>query len=133
MLFFKITCFIWAAIAILSRVAMAIMKEKWSVWEENNVYKEKRPWWVIVVAILGLITIAAIWIVYIQLKIPYGWVLATLITLTAIKILTLLFHYDNFRIFLKTTLADKKKMAQINLAVILLAALLILAGTFLYM
>lgn len=93
--------FVWAAIGILSRVAMAVKKEKWAYWEEGCAYKEKRPVWVVLVAVFGLMMIIAVWLVYILTSVPYGWVLAVLITLTAIKIITLLVNYDKFRTFLK--------------------------------
>lgn len=132
MLFFKIVCFVWAAIGIVSRVAMAVMKEKWAVWEENSAYKAHRPAWVVVVSVFGFCMIAAAWLVYIIAGVPYGWVLAALITLTAIKISSLLFNYSKFREFLKETLASKQKMMRINISVIVLSAGLIALGIFLY-
>ncbi len=132
MLFFKIVCFIWAAIGIVSRIAMAVMKEKWAVWEENSAYKSERPAWVVVVSAFGFCMIAAAWLVYILAGVPYGWVLAVLITLTAIKISSLLFNYNKFREFLKETLASKQKMMRINVSVIVLSAGLIALGIFLY-
>jgi len=132
MLFFKITCFVWAAIGIISRIAMALMKEKWAVWEKNSAYKQKRPAWVAAVAMLGILLIAAVWLVYIFAGVPYGWILAALITLTAFKIITLLLNYDKFREFLKKTLADKTKMLGLNIAVIILSAGLVCMGIFLY-
>lgn len=132
MLFFKIICFVWAAIGIVSRIAMAVMKEKWAVWEENQAYKEKRPGWVAVVAVVGLLLIAAIWAVYIIFGVPYGWVLGVLITLTSVKVVKLLFSYNEFRVFLKNTLADKTKMMRLNIAVIILSVGLVCLGIFLY-
>jgi hypothetical protein len=123
---------VWAAIGILSRVAMAVMKEKWAVWEENSAYKAQRPAWVVVVSVLGYGMIAATWLVYILAGVPYGWVLAVLITLTAVKISSLMFNYGKFRAFLKETLANKQKMMRLNVSVIILSAGLIALGIFLY-
>lgn len=132
MLFFKIVCFIWAAIGIVSRIAMAIMKEKWAIWEENSAYKAERPAWVVVVSAFGFCMIVAAWLVYILVGVPYGWVLATLITLTAAKISTLLFDYSKFREILKKTLASKRRMMRLNVSVIILSVGLIVLGIFLY-
>jgi hypothetical protein len=132
MLFFKIVCFIWAAIGIVSRIAMSVMKEKWAVWEEKSAYKAERPAWVVVVSVFGFCMIAAAWLVYILAGVPYGWVLSALITLTAVKISSLLFNYSKFRAFLKETLASKQKMMRINVSVIILSAGLIALGIFLY-
>lgn len=132
MLFFKIVCFVWAAIGIISRIAMAVLKEKWAVWEENRAYKARRPAWVVVVSVFGFCMIAATWLVYIIVGVPYGWVLAALITLTAVKISSLLFNYSKFREFLKETLASRQKMMRINVSVIILSAGLIALGLFLY-
>jgi len=132
MLFFKITCFVWAAIGIVSRIAMAVMKDNWNQWEENKAYKEKRPFWVVLIAIFGLILIGAVWTVYLVYDVQYGWILASLISLTFLKIATLLFNYEKFRTFLKDTLADKKKMLSLNISVIILSIILIGMGVFLY-
>ena len=132
MYYFKIMCFLWAAIGIGSRIAMGVMKEKWAVWEQNSAYKENRPAWVISVAITGLVLIAVTWYVYLSQGIAYGWVLALLITLTGIKIVALLFQYNKFRGFVKTMLASKQKMLQLNISVIILSAALIAMALFLY-
>lgn len=132
MLFFKIVCFFWAAVGIISRIAMAAMKEKWAVWEQAHAYKEKRPAWVVIVGVIGILLIPAVWAVYIIFSVSYGWILGALMTLTIFKIVTLMFNYSKFREFLKNTLVDKKKMLKLNVAVIILSIGLVCMGLFLY-
>lgn len=132
MLYFKILCFVWAIIGIGSRFFMYTLKENWNSWEQNEAYKEKRPLWVIIVAVLGIALIIITWTVYIVYNVKYGWILSLLMTLTIVKISNLLFRYDKFREFLKNILPDKKRMKQLNISVIILSIVLILMGLFLY-
>jgi len=125
-------CFLWAGIGIVSRVAMAIMGEQWAVWEESQAYKEERPAWVLVVSVVGYLLVALTWMVYLTQSIPYGWVLALMMTSTAVKISILLFNYSAFRVFMKESLRDKKRMMVINASVVVLSAVLIWMGVFLY-
>lgn len=132
MLYFKIMCFLWAAIGIISRIAMAVMKDNWNKWETTKAYKEKKPLWIYIVCIVGLILIALTWYIYIVYSIPYGWILGTLISLTGIKILTLMFNYNKFQEFLHATLYNPKKMLRLNISVIILSLILIAFGIWLY-
>lgn len=132
MLFFKILCFVWAAVGIGSRIAMLAMKDKWNAWEINSAYSEKRPAWVIAVAIIGLTLIGITWAVYLINDIAYGWILSVFVTLTFIKIVALIFNYDKFREFAKNMLGNKGKMMILNIAVIKICVILILLGIFLY-
>lgn len=132
MLFFKIICFFWACVGIISRIAMAVMKDKWAIWEQTHAYREKRPAWVVLVGVVGILLIVAVWAVYIIFSVPYGWILGGLLTLTIFKIVTLMFNYSKFREFLKNTLVDKEKMLRLNVAVIILSVGLVCMGLFLY-
>ncbi len=132
MLFFQILCFFWAGVGIVSRVAMAVMGSRWAQWEESQAYTEKRPPWVLVVSLLGYALVALTWYVYIRQQIPYGWILAVLMTSTTVKVSVLLFNYQAFREFMKESLQDRKRMAVINVAVLILSAVLIWMGLVLY-
>jgi len=131
-LIFKTICFFWAAVAIISRVAMVMMKEKWKEWEINSAYKAKKPLWIYFLGIFGIILIGITWFTYLYYGIQYGWILAGLISLTLVKIFTLLFNYDQFREFVQRALKDKRKMLHLNISVLVLAAGLICMGLFLY-
>lgn len=132
MIYFKVLCFVWAAVGIGSRVAMVWMGSRWARWEQEKAYAAERPAWVVVVAVLGLLVIASTWWVYLAWEVPHGWVLATLLSLTFVKLTKLLFAYDQFRAFLVETLADDAKMMQLNVAVLVLAGGLIAMGIWLY-
>lgn len=132
MLYFKVLCFVWAIIGLGSRFFMYTLKENWNSWEQDKAYKEKRPLWVVLVAILGIVLIIVTWTIYIVYDVKYGWILSLLMTLTIVKISNLLFRYDKFREFLKEILPDKKRMKRLNISVIILSIVLILMGLFLY-
>lgn len=129
---FKGICFFWAGIAIVSRIAMGVMKEKWKDWEVNSAYTQKKPVWIYVIALSGIVLIGLIWFSYFYYSIDYGWILALLISLTLVKILNLLFNYNQFREFVRKALDNKQKMLRLNVSVLFLAAALILMGIFLY-
>ena len=130
--YFSVLCFVWAAIGIISRIAMGKMGRNWAEWEMNKVYKEDKPTFITFIGILGYATVIVTWIMVFITDVQYGWILAVLITLTLFKITKLLFNYEQFRDFLIKTLKDKKKMYQLNTAVIILSVVLISMGIFLY-
>ncbi|MFP4490431.1 MAG: hypothetical protein ACLFNZ_03070 [Spirochaetaceae bacterium] len=129
---FKGICFFWAGIAIVSRIAMALMREKWKVWEITSAYSQKKPVWIYALGVFGVLLIGLTWFAYVYYRIDYGWILAVLISLTLVKILNLLFNYNQFREFVRKALNNKQKMLRINISVLFLAAVLILMGIFLY-
>jgi hypothetical protein len=132
MLYFRVLCFLWAAVGIGSRIAMAMMGKRWAEWEETQAYSETRPGWVVAVALFGYGLVVLTWYVAISQQIPYGWVLALLVTSTTVKVSVLLFNYVAFREFLQTSLRSRSRMAIINGSVLLLSAILVWMGLFLY-
>lgn len=130
--YFSILCFLWALIGIVSRIAMGKMGEKWAEWEINRVYKKEKPKYLTYIGIFGYILVILTWFMVFITNIEYSWILAILITLTLFKITKILFSYEKFRKFLIETLKDKKKMYQLNTAVITLSIILITMGIFLY-
>lgn len=130
--YFSILCFLWALIGIVSRIAMGKMGEKWAEWEINRVYKKEKPKYLTYIGIFGYILVILTWFMVFITNIEYSWILAILITLTLFKITKILFSYEKYREFLIETLKDKKKMYQLNTAVITLSIILITMGIFLY-
>jgi hypothetical protein len=130
--YFSVLCFVWAFIGIVSRIAMGKMGKNWAEWEMNKVYKEDKPLFITLIGIVGYVVVIVTWVMVFITDIQYSWILATLITLTLFKITKLLFNYKQFREFLVKTLKDKKKMYQLNTAVIILSIALISMGIFLY-
>ena len=111
---------------------MAVMGRPWAVWEESQAYKKERPRWVVLVSVLGLALVVVTWVINFTQEIPYGWILALLMTSTTVKVSVLLFNYEAFRVFMKESLQDSKRMMMINASVIVLSAVLIWMGLVLY-
>lgn len=130
--YFQIVCFLWAALGIGSRLAMAIMGKRWKEWELNSAYKDTKPIWIYVVGVLGYLIVGYTWYQVIVSNIKFSWIIALLITSTVFKISTLLFNYQTFRRFAIMMLNDRKKMSLLNVSVLVLSTTLILMGVFLY-
>jgi len=130
--YFKFLAFFWAAIVIISRIAMAVMGSKWKKWEMSGFYSEKKPFYINLIGIFGIGLVIFTWIMVFYVKNSFGWILAILLSLTVIKVSTLMFNYRAFREFASRTLNDKQKMKKLNIVVLILAAALVLMGIFLY-
>ncbi len=130
--YFKVICFLWAALGIGSRIAMGMMGEKWSKWELGKAYASKKPSWIYVVGALGYLLVAYTWYQVVVTDVPHSWAIAALISLTVIKISALIFDYETFRSFAAMMLKDKAKMQMLNVSVLILSAGLIAMGVFLY-
>lgn len=130
--YFQFICFLWAAIGIISRIAMAVMGEKWDDWELKSAYGSKKPAWINIVGIIGYGMVGFTWYKWFTTDIAYSWVIAVLVSLTVVKISTLLFNYQAFRQFLKITLNNKKKMLYLNVSVVIFSLVLVWMGVHLY-
>lgn len=130
--YFKILCFVWAFIGIGSRIIMGMMGESWKEWELDSAYATKRPKTITFIGILGYLLVIFTWYMVITTTVSNSWIIAALVSLTVIKISTILFKYDVFRAFAVKTLNDKKKMMSLNVGVLIYSALLVGMGIFLY-
>ncbi len=130
--YFSILCYIWSAIAIISRIAMFAMKDNWNKWETEKAYSQKKPFWVYIVCIVGIVIIITTWYVNFKYNVSLGWILSILITLTSIKMVNIIFNYNKFRDFIIKTLNNKGKMMKLNVLVLALSIILIFMGIFLY-
>ena len=130
--YFAGLCFFWAAIGIGSRVAMAVMGERWAQWELNSAYTARKPLWLYGVGVVGAALIGLTWVLVLTTDVPHSWIIAVLISLTGIKLYTLLFDYDRFRGFVQTTLADRGRMRALNIGVLVLSGVLVAMGIWLY-
>lgn len=128
--YFQVICFLWAILGIGSRLAMLVMGERWAKWELDSAYTEVKPKWLYPVGGVGYLIVAYTWYQVFALDIKYSWIIAALISLTTIKLTTLLFNYKAFYSFVVRALKDKKKMFQINSAVIILSCVLALMGIY---
>ena len=70
-------------------------------WDENKyigkAYAEKRPGWIVPVAVFGLFLVAFTWYKELTTDIPKSIVITILFSLTAIKATMLLFDYKKFQ------------------------------------
>lgn len=94
--YFKILGTVFGLIAMLKPFYMHILP-----WDENKylkkAYSEKRPKWVIPVAIIGLLLVALTWYMELTTKVPYSIVITIIFSLTAIKALFFIFDYEKFQ------------------------------------
>lgn len=125
-------CYGWAAVGIGSRIAMGAMGSKWKSWELSKAYSNERPKWVVLAAIVGILLIGYTWYRAITGPEELGWIVAVLVSLTSVKIGAFLVRYDQFRTFVSKALSDPKKMAALNVAVIIFSGALIAMGAVLY-
>ena len=79
-------------------------------WDENSFiekfYSEKRPLYIVVIALLGLALIALTWYLHFTLGVANSIYITVLFSLTAIKALVLLIDYEKFQ---KTVAAMLRK------------------------
>ncbi|MHB2156244.1 hypothetical protein ACX8XN_17860 [Calditrichota bacterium GD2] len=130
--YFQILCLFWAALGIGSRVLMAVMGNRWKEWELNSAYREEKPKWLYAVGVLGLALIAYTWYAVFTLQVAYSWIIAALVSVTGIKIYMALFRYSQFREFVVRILNDRRRMRQLNVAVLIFSALCVVMAFFLY-
>ena len=130
--YFSILCFVWAIVGIGSRLLMVYFGKRWNKWELEKAYSEEKPRWIYLIASVSLIIVAFTWYKVITTNIMYSWIIALLISLTLIKVFTLIFNYHRFREFVGNILNDKKKLAQLNVSVLLFSIVFILMGIYLY-
>jgi uncharacterized membrane protein len=94
--YFKALGIIFGLAALLKPVYMHLLP-----WDENQFlkkfYSEKRPPWIIAIALAGLALIALTWYLHFILDILNSIYITILFSLTAIKALTLLFDYSRFQ------------------------------------
>lgn len=81
--------FIWTVIQIL--------KPEWFYKAENEAnLKRKRPWWYLVLGIVGLLILILLWIQAFKLELVSVWILTVVFSLGSIKAFGMVFFYDQF-------------------------------------
>ncbi|HKL76212.1 MAG TPA: hypothetical protein VJ881_09115 [Halanaerobiales bacterium] len=131
--YFKIFSIVWGVIMIGLRLLIHIIPEKWSDFELNKAYSEKKPKWIWAVSILAIFLVATTWYKEITTEVDLSMILTILVTLTLIKVSQIIFNYNSFRKFVKKALVeDRRIIAKINIASTILGIILILLGIFVY-
>ncbi|MBI9106995.1 MAG: hypothetical protein JEZ04_09645 [Spirochaetales bacterium] len=131
-MYFEYLCYFWAAVGIISRIIIGVLGEKWNKWEIDSAYSEKKPKWIYLMALADILLILFTWYMVVKTDIRHSWIIAILMSLTSVKIFTLLFNYKKFRSFASAMLNSKKKFFQLNLSVVLFSMTLILMGIYIY-
>lgn len=94
--YFKILGIVFGTVAFLKPVCLHLIP-----WDENrflgNTYREKRPLWIIPVALSGLALVAFTWYMELNTNIRYSFVITLMFSLTAIKAVTFIFNYSRFQ------------------------------------
>jgi hypothetical protein len=111
---------------------MIFFKEKWNKWELEKAYSEEKPKWIYLIGVISLAVIAFTWYQVITLQVKFSWIIAALVTLTIIKVASLLFNYSAFRAFAASMLNDRIKMMRLNAGVFIYSIVLVAMGVFLY-
>lgn len=69
-------------------------------WDENRfiakAYPEKRPGWILPVAIVGLLFVAFTWFMELTTNVKYSIIITIMFSLTAVKAVLFIFNYKKF-------------------------------------
>jgi hypothetical protein len=130
--YFSYLCFAWATLGIITRILMVGFGDKWNRWEMNHAYSKKKPKWIYGVAIIGVLLVLLTWYKVFSLNVKGSWIIATILSLTLVKISALLFNYEKFRTFASNTLNNPKKKMRLTISVLLMSIVFILLGLFVY-
>ncbi len=94
--YFKALGIIFGLLALLKPFYMHLLP-----WDENRFlekfYSEKRPPWIIPIALFGLALIALTWYLHFTLDIAHSIYISVLFSLTGLKALTFIFDYNSFQ------------------------------------
>ena len=93
--YFKVLGIGFGLIAFLKPFYMHLLP-----WDENRfiakTYTEKRPGWIIWVALTGLVLVAITWYMELTTSIQYSWIVTIMFSLTAVKAMLFIFNYRKF-------------------------------------
>jgi len=131
--YFKVLGIIFGLLAMLKPFYMHLIP-----WDENKyiakAYAQKRPKWIVPVAILGLLLVAFTWYKELTTNVPYSLVITILFSLTAIKALMFIFDYEKFQKWVAGMLAQKqgRKIVYIDIVVGLFGMIITVASILIY-
>jgi len=116
MSYFKILGIVFGLVAMLKPFYMHLIP-----WDENKfiakTYTQKRPRWIIPVAIAGLLMVGFTWYKELTTDIPYSLIITIIFSLTAIKAIFFIFDYEKFQQWVAGMLAkdDGKKIVLVDI------------------
>ncbi len=126
--YFAVVCFAWALIGIATRLIIIKAGRRWNEWEEHEVYVEKQPVWLFVVAFLAVLLVGFTWYMVFVSEVRASWVIATLLTLILIKVSAQILDYRKFRAYVKKVMNDPALFRKINIGVAAYSLLLVALG-----
>ena len=131
---FRWIALIWGIVAILTKpVFFTILGNQWRSLLINKAYREgKRPNWIIWVSIPLIFLIVFTWWRVAVEPVPLSWILAAVMSLSAVKLVTLLFDYNRFQNWVKSVLEDKQKERGMVIAVTISGMVLIVLAFWIY-
>jgi len=127
--YFKALGIIFGLLAMLKPFYMHLIP-----WDENKfiakAYTQKRPKWIVPVAIAGLLLVAFTWYKELTTDVAYSMVITILFSLTAIKAIMFIFNYKKFQKWVSGMLAEKKgrKIVLVDIVVGLFGVVVIVAS-----
>lgn len=133
MSYFKILGITFGLAAMLKPFYMHLIP-----WDENKfiakAYTQKRPKWIVLVAIAGLLLVAFTWYKELSTDVPWSIVITIIFSLTAIKALMFIFEYKKFQKWVATMLAEKqgRKIVLIDIVAGLFGLIVIVASLLVY-
>lgn len=133
MSYFEILGIVFGLAAMLKPFYMHLIP-----WDENKfiakAYAEKRPKWVVPVAITGLLLVAFTWYKELTTDVAYSMIITIIFSLTAIKAIMFIFDYEKFQKWVGGMLAEKKgrKIVLIDIFTGLFGAIVFVASLWLY-
>lgn len=131
--YFKVLGIIFGLAAFLKPVYMHLLP-----WDENKfiakAYSNKRPGWIIPVAVIGLALVALTWYMHVSTDIPYSLILTIIFSLTAVKAITLIFDYQSFHKWVAKMLAKDKgrDIVLIDIGASIFGAVILYLAIFIY-
>lgn len=132
--YFRWVLVIWGAAALLTKsVFFNLLGDRWRRWLKENAYREgSRPGWVFGAAAGSFLLIGYTWLrVYLD-EVPFDWVTGVLMTISAVKIVTLVFDYGRFQAWVSDLLSDPLKEKRMVLQVTVVGLILVALGFLVY-
>lgn len=133
MSYFKILGITFGLAAMLKPFYMHLIP-----WDENKfiakAYTQKRPKWILPVAIAGLLLVVFTWYKELTTDVAWSIVITTIFSLTAIKALLFIFDYEKFQKWVATMLAEEKgrKIVLTDIVAGLFGLIVIVASLLIY-
>ncbi|MFO8067891.1 MAG: hypothetical protein R6U11_09955 [Bacteroidales bacterium] len=130
--YFQILGIGFGLVAFLKPVYMHVLP-----WDENKfiakAYSKKRPAWILVAAIIGLLLVGFTWYMELTTEIKYSIYISILFSLTALKAIVFILDYQRFQKWVAGMLNKNngKKIVVVDIFAGLFGLLVILVSLFL--